>query len=136
MDLIKKLEDLKKAFERLNESLIETEKNKNNPYYSIFRDSAIQRFEFTIEIFWKTIKEFLKVHEGINCSSPKNCIREFFANGYITESETIELLELIDYRNLTSHTYHEELAEKIYNILFTFTPLIEKTINIIQELYD
>ena len=46
MDL-KKYKDFETSIERLEEAYIKTTENKNGEYYSFFRDSAIQRFEFT-----------------------------------------------------------------------------------------
>jgi nucleotidyltransferase substrate binding protein (TIGR01987 family) len=48
------------------------------PYSLIVRDAAIQRFEYSFEIFWKFLKEYLKFEDGIICASPKSCFREAF----------------------------------------------------------
>ncbi|SMP13958.1 nucleotidyltransferase substrate binding protein, HI0074 family [Desulfurobacterium pacificum] len=98
-----------------------------------FRNSAIQRFEFTVEILWKTVKTFLKEIEGIECRSPKSCIRGFFSVGYLSEDEVLLLLRMIDDRNLTSHAYIEEVAEEIFRRIVEYEPLIEKIINILEE---
>ncbi len=86
----------------------ETLKHREDKYYTFFRDSTIQRFEFTVKIMWKTLKNFLYEHAGIDCKSLKGCIKDFFSAGYLKEDETYTLLEMIDDRNMTSHTYHEE----------------------------
>ncbi len=112
------LENLIKSFEkalgRLNEAHLRAKDGLKDDDYYFFRDSAIQRFEFTVEIFWKTIKRFLKEKEGIDCRTPKSCIREFFSAGYMDEDSAVLLLKMIDDRNLTSHTYREEVAEGIF----------------------
>ncbi|MHB1661535.1 MAG: HI0074 family nucleotidyltransferase substrate-binding subunit [bacterium] len=116
MDL-KKFKDFESSLFRLEESYKKTAENKNSEDYRFFRDSAIQRFEFTVEIFWKLLKNIVRDNEGIICNSPKSCIREFFASGYIKESSAKLLMEMIDDRNMTSHTYHEEVAEIIFSKL-------------------
>ena len=68
----------------------------------------MQRFEFTLEIAWKSIKSFLWKRKGVECRSSKGCIREFAA-GYVDEKETLRLLQMVDDRNLASHTYHPNL---------------------------
>ena len=133
MALKKRLEDFEKAFKRLKESYEETLKHKEDEYYTFFRDSTIQRFEFTVEIMWKTLKSFLHEHAGLDCKSPKSCIRDFFSAGYLTEEETTNLLEMIDDRNMTSYTYHEEVAEKIFKDLHVYLPVIERIINKLKE---
>ncbi len=96
-----------KALVRLEEALAE-------PPSPLVRDAAIQRFEFSFELGWKAVKEVLK-QQGLDCRSPKSCLRAAFSQGWI-DDEAAGLL-LLDDRNLTSHTYDEALAEKIYRRL-------------------
>ncbi len=98
------------------------------PFSIIIRDAAIQRFEYTFEAFWKFLKEYLRVKEGIICNSPKSCFREIFAVGMIKEDDTVKLLEMTDNRNMTSHTYREEIAQGIYNKLGDYRKLMEDII--------
>ncbi|AEF19941.1 MULTISPECIES: HI0074 family nucleotidyltransferase substrate-binding subunit [unclassified Hydrogenobaculum] len=133
MALDRLLSDLKNAFSRLKESYDKTINSQNTADYSFFRDSTIQRFEFTIEILWKTVKEFLKLKEGIECRSPKSCIRDFFGSGYLSSQDVVTLLEAIDDRNLTSHTYHEEVADKIFQNIKKYLPVIKSVINEIEK---
>ena len=116
MDL-KKFKYFESSLQRFEESYKKTVENKDSDNYLFFRDSAIQRFEFTVEIFWKLLKSIIKDNEGIICNSPKSCIREFFASGYLKENKAKLLMEMIDDRNMTSHTYHEEVAEIIFSKL-------------------
>lgn len=112
-------EDTKKALGTLKE-IIET------PYSVIVRDATIQRFEYSFEIFWKFLKEYLRVKEGIISNSPKSCFREAFNVKLLTEDETIAALEMTDDRNLTAHTYHEEVAEEIYRKIKGYYKLMDK----------
>lgn len=82
---------------------------------SVTRDSAIQRFEFTIDLAWKMMKVCLEEKKGVICTSPKGCIQDAFQNGMIAYDEY--WLELIDLRNETSHTYKEALAEEVFGQL-------------------
>ena len=124
MDLEKRKESFKRAFDRLKEVVENTK--KENKDYEVYRDSAIQRFEITTEAFWKCVKVFLKIREGVVCSSPKACVRELFLNGYVDENDLETLLNMIDDRNLTSHTYNEEVAEKIFQRLGSYVKLLKK----------
>ena len=96
-----------KAVKRLEEvlDLKETE---------IVRDSAIQRFEFTFDLSWKLLKVELE-EIGVLCASPKGCFKEAYKQGLIKYDDF--WLEMVDMRNLVSHTYHQALAEKIYKAL-------------------
>lgn len=96
------------------------------PYSIIVRDAAIQRFEYCFEIGGKFLKEFLRSQEGVICNSPKACFREAFKNGLLDESETVLALQMTDDRNLTSHTYHDEIADEIFSRLKQYSSLLNK----------
>ncbi|GEM_PF-5781423 len=82
MPLEKLLKDFESALNRLKEAYELANFMKEKELYEIFRDSTIQRFEFTTEIAWESLKRFLQEKERIICRSPKSCIREFFSAGY------------------------------------------------------
>lgn len=109
------METLKLRIEYAEKALKTFKAITEEPYSVIVRDAAIKRFEYTSEIFWKVIKDYLEVQEGIVCNSPKSCFKEAFKVGLLSEEETVKILEMVDDRNLTSHTYHEEVAEEIYS---------------------
>ncbi len=120
LDLLKKKhDDAMRALKTLQE-ILGMEKTAVN------RDAAIQRFEYTTEIVWKCLQLFLKQREGIECYSPKTCLREAKNVGLLNERETASALMMIDDRNMTSHTYHQEVAEKIYAKLPAYAKLLEK----------
>lgn len=99
------------------------------PFSVIVRDAAIQRFEYTFEAFWKFIKEYLKVKEGVIANSPKACFREIFSLGFSTEEETVQLQEMTDKRNDTSHTYKKEVAQSIYNKIEEYSLLMARLLD-------
>ncbi|GAB6065183.1 HI0074 family nucleotidyltransferase substrate-binding subunit [Aquifex pyrophilus] len=133
MDLERFVGDFNKALSRLKEAHKRAEELKGSTDYEFFRDSTIQRFEFTVEIMWKSVKRFLETSEGITCRSPKSCIRAFFTAGFISEEEAVKLLKMIDDRNRTSHTYHQEIAESIYRNIKEYIPLMEKVLKILKK---
>ena len=64
MALDKRLKDYKKALSRLKESYLKALTSVGTEDYEFFRDSTIQRFEFTVELMWKVIKVFWKTARG------------------------------------------------------------------------
>jgi len=60
------------------------------------------------------LKGYLEVQEGIICNSPKGCFREALQTGLLSREDSETCLIMTDDRNLTSHTYLEALAERIY----------------------
>lgn len=97
-----------RAYKRLEEVLAV-------PKTDIVRDSAIQRFEFTIDLSWKMVKALLETRHGISCNSPKDCFREAYRQGLLSYDDA--WIKLVDLRNETAHTYNEETAERIYKEL-------------------
>lgn len=77
-----------------------------------YLDATIQRFEFCFELAWKLIKAVLE-YEGIEVNSPRGCIREGWKQGLISDAEA--WLEMMEKRNLSSHTYDENVAWEIYH---------------------
>lgn len=104
-----------KSLQRLRE-ILEEEKTVAN------RDSAIKRFEFTVELAWKCIQKFLREQEII-CRSPKECLKEAFKFGLIEDDP--RWLEIMEDRNLTAHTYNEITAEEVYNRLPNYIEVFE-----------
>jgi len=95
------------------------------------RDSAIQRFEYSIDTFWKFLKIYLQEIKKIDIegSSPRSILRQSLHNQIINEDEFNTLISGIVDRNLTSHSYNEELAEKIIQHL----PLYYSKMNTILQ---
>ena len=77
----------------------------------IVMDAVIQRFEFTFEMAWKSVKLAAKA-VGYDCKSPKGCLKLAYRMGWIKDEE--RWLELLEARNLTSHTYDQETAMDVY----------------------
>jgi nucleotidyltransferase substrate binding protein (TIGR01987 family) len=88
------------------------------------KEGIIQRFEFTLELAWKTLKDKMEF-DGIILDkiSPKMVLKEAFKTKYI---DNIELwLEMIDDRNLLSHTYDFKFFEEIIpDIQLKYTTLL------------
>lgn len=82
--------------------------------YGIIRDSVIKRFEYTVDTFWKFLKEFLQKKQGIEpAASPSKVFRQCLDAGILTNQEYAQALKIIEDRNMTSHTYNEILADEI-----------------------
>ncbi len=95
------------------------------PKTNVVRDAAIQRFEYTFEAVWKAAQLYLKTVEGLEPGSPKASIRASHQVGLLSAEQTRCALRMADDRNLTVHTYNEELAERIYAHLGEYAPLLE-----------
>ena len=101
-----KKEDYHHAFVRLQAAL-----RKDVDMDDMYLDATIQRFEFCFELAWKLMKAVLQ-YDGIEVNSPRSCIRESWKQGLIPNAQ--EWLEMMEKRNLSSHTYDENAAREIY----------------------
>lgn len=104
--LREKLSDYSRALKRLEEAL---ERDQSD---DIVLDAVIQRFEFTYELSWKLIKAYMSYSGIADVKTPRQAFKEAFAAGLIDEGGV--WLEMLDDRNLTSHTYDQSTARRIY----------------------
>ena len=88
-------------------------------------DATIQRFEFTIELFWKLLKKIL-LSKGVSTQYPRDVLQEAYAGNLIDDEQV--WLNMMNDRNQTSHSYDEELANQIYERIKTYTPIFSKTL--------
>ena len=93
-------------------------------------DASIQRFEFSIELFWKLLKRIL-ASRGQEVHYPKDVLQEAYA-GKLIDHDVIWLGMLSD-RNASSHAYNEKLADEIYQRLPAYYLEMQSALN---RLYD
>ena len=110
-----KYENFGNAVNRLNEANVVYKKNSDN---DIYQDALIKRFEFTFELAWKTLREFM-LDQGYSLEilSPKGVISFAWREGIISNEE--RWLDMLQSRNMSAHDYGRELsadiADKISN---------------------
>ncbi len=118
------LENLEKALFKFGEALTE-------PESSIVRDASIQRFEFTYELLWKTLKNYVEEIHGIRTISPRQVFKEAFALSLI-EKEDI-FIEMIESRNTLAHTYNEVQAKNIYEKCPAYLAVMKNVFNQLEK---
>jgi len=89
-------------------------------------DGTIQRFEFTFELAWKTMKDYLELM-GFTVVSPRDVIKQAFQTGYITDGAA--WLDALDKRNLMAYIYQVEIAEEVIDLIKN------KYFNLLDELH-
>ncbi|MBI9107184.1 MAG: nucleotidyltransferase substrate binding protein [Spirochaetales bacterium] len=92
------------------------------------KSGRVQKFEFCVELLWKTVKVFLHEIHGIDENSPKMVIKSFYTLEYVSAAEYETLMELLDDRNKLSHVYKKEQFNEIYERLIQTLPLFEKVV--------
>ena len=89
------------------------------------RMALVQAFEFTFELAWKTMKDYLESEGFRDLGGSKQTIRNAYQAGLIQEAE--EWMEAVQKRNLTTHIYDPTiLNESIEYITNTFFLLAQK----------
>ena len=95
------------------------------PQDTLYRDGLIQRFEFTVELAWKSLREYLE-DQGVVLAvvSPRAVLKEAYAAGVIDDADMWNAI--ISARNITSHVYDEKTAEDVATqICNDFLPLLK-----------
>lgn len=118
-----RFQDFEKVHKRLNHAIIVV---KNEPDNEVLAAGLIQTYEFTFELGWKTLNDYLEM-EGFDVPSPRSTIRQAFQSGYIQNAE--DWIQALNDRNLTTHTYDELIAAKV------ISDINEKYFFILEELY-
>jgi len=103
--------DVLLAIDRMAQAVSRLESGLERVQDDLDRDGVIQRFEFTVELLWKTLNILLD-YQGVNCQSPRGCIKLAFRHGLIEDDEI--LLDMIEDRNRSAHVYDEKVAEDIF----------------------
>ena len=103
------------------------------PLSELEQQGLIQGFEFTHELAWNMLKDFLEAQGIAGLIGSRDAIRTAFKNGLLQEGET--WMEMIKARNLSSHTYQLELANRLAaEILQRFYPAFVALEQKMQEL--
>lgn len=95
------------------------------------RGGLIQFYEMTFELAWKLMKDYLE-NEGYNIRSPRDTIKqalqaEVIENGYVW-------IDALEDRNLTLHTYDEEIANEVAGkIKNQYFPILREFFNFIKK---
>jgi nucleotidyltransferase substrate binding protein (TIGR01987 family) len=118
--------NLSRALDRLREALAVPSDQ------SLAVDGTIQRFEFVIELCWKTLRRVL-AFEGIDTTTPREAVVQAFAIGLI-DNETAWLDMLRD-RNRAAHVYDEAMALALYQRIRLHAADMEDLVQRLVERY-
>jgi nucleotidyltransferase substrate binding protein (TIGR01987 family) len=80
------------------------------------KEGVVQRFEVALELAWKTLKDYLE-HQGVAISpvTPRSVIKEAFSAKIIRDGQV--WIDMLDHRNLLSHTYDRKVFEEAVETL-------------------
>ena len=124
-----------KNFERAYSQFISVTQNHDAMLLSeLEQEGFVQRFEYTFELVWKTLRDYL-LENGYKLDSPKSVIRQAYQSGYIADGEI--WMEALEKRNSAVHTYNQEiLKETIRFLTEKFQPALEQLYTILAEEFN
>jgi|ERR1700722_13481473 len=111
----RRYEAVVRALNSLEKVLNSLDRPRDRDEYKIYRDSTIQRLEYCIDTFWKFLKIYLQeFHKAdVDAASPRLILRKAEEAKILDEQSYKILTDCLAERNLTSHSYNEDLAEEI-----------------------
>ena len=125
-ELVKAKDSLKISIELLEKAI--ADESQNIELHKAIRDASIQRFEFCIELAWKTSMRIL----GLDTKAPNPAIRDMAQNRLIDDTKI--WFDFLLARNKTSHTYDEDVAKAVYAQAAKVVPELEKLISKLQQI--
>ena len=112
---IQRFDNFKRAFTRLADAAAQAKQRKLS---ELEEQGLIQAFEFTHELAWNTLKDFLEARGTVvKIYGSRDATREAFAADLIENGEA--WMKMIEHRNETSHTYNEAIANAIVEAILT-----------------
>lgn len=116
-----RFENLGKALNRLREALAGIAEDPKNHLYQI---ALIGAFQFTFELSWKTMKDYL-AYSGVDTSLPRDVLKQAFHHELIHDGQI--WIDMLEDRNIMAHVYEEKAAIKAAkSILENYAPAIER----------
>jgi nucleotidyltransferase substrate binding protein (TIGR01987 family) len=115
---IQRFDNFQKALQTLHDAVA---LSHLRPLSVLEQQGLIQGFEFTHELAWNVLKDYLEEQGVAGIIGSKNATREAFKNNLLTDGEA--WMDMIKARNLSSHTYNIEVAKSIVDdVLLRFYP--------------
>jgi len=103
-----RFDNFQRALQTLTDAV---ELTKKRPLSRLEQQGLIQGFEFTHELAWNVMKDFLENKGFVGLIGSKDATRTAFKNELISDGEV--WMDMIKARNLSSHTYNTEIAEAV-----------------------
>ncbi|KAB3534723.1 nucleotidyltransferase [Alkaliphilus pronyensis] len=117
-----RFENFDKAYRKFQAAVVDIEKLS-----TLEKEGLIQRFEYTFELAWKTLKDYLESKE-IDAKFPRDVIKAAFHYEIIIDGDV--WMDMLEKRNILAHTYNEERFN------FAIKKIDEEYYNAITQVYN
>ena len=121
-----RFQNFKKAFEQLKDSVLKVDELSD-----LEKEGMVQRFEYTFELAWKTLKDYLE-EQQVNAKFPREVIKQSFHYEIIQDGEI--WMDMLEKRNLMAHTYEETIfRDSVQKIANEYFKAISQLYNFLQN---
>ena len=100
---------------------------QQDPENDLIRMAVIKAYEFTFELGWKTLKDFL-AYNGIDAKLPREVLKQSFATGLLSDGQL--WIDMLEERNLMAHSYDDARARQAVRLIQ------ERYLAGLQQLHD
>jgi len=122
----------RKALARLTDAV---ELRQQRPLSPLEQQGIIQAFEFTHELAWNTFKDIAEFQGATGLLGSRDATRYASKSGLIEDGES--WMQMIESRNLSTHTYNESVAQEVENrIANSYFELFHRLATHLQERID
>ena len=123
----------KQRFQNFDRAFIFLSKSCQLEVYDELQGAGlVQSFEFTFELAWKTLKDYMQ-DQGLEVQFPREVIKQAFTAQLIEDGKL--WIEMLDKRNELTHTYNQEQAEKAVRIIRNkYFPAIKQVYEVMKKI--
>ena len=105
---LQRFQNYQKAFAQLTQAV---DLSRQRALSKLEQQGLIQGFEYTHELAWNTLKDFLEARGAAEIFGSRDTTRAAFTAGLIDQGEV--WMQMIQSRNQSTHTYNEEMMTQI-----------------------
>ncbi len=97
------------------------------------QSGQIQKFEYCVELGWKTAKLFLETAHGLQTASPQTVFKGLFQIKLIDAATYEALMAMIHHRNRLSHVYNRATFDEIYRDLYKYLAVMQQLLAAMRQ---
>ena len=129
----------KQRFKHYQKALLQLTKavelSRQRPLSDIEQQGLIKAFEFTHELAWNVMKDYFEYQGNASLMGSRDATREAFQRNMVADGQG--WMEMIKSRNMTSHTYNQEIADEISGkVIGSYFHLFQEFNSRLQGLLD
>ncbi len=131
---LQRFNNYSKALKRLEEAISTIKANSESPNLDLLKEGLIQRFEFTHELAWKVMKDYLEYQGYDEIRGSRDAFRKSLSIGII---DSPVWLDSIQTRNITSHTYDEDITNETLQVIVSdYFPIMKNFESLMNKIAE